>query len=188
MKNPAPAPAAPENSTEPAAGGNMEQVRELLFGTQIRDLESRFRLAEERILKETAEMRDDIRRRFDTLEHFIKKETQELGSRLDGEMAERRDATAELKQTAAALEERVARLDQHTATHERELRQLILEEVKKLSEEIRTKHEDVTTQLRNETRELRGAKADRATLGSLLADMAIRINGGTPAPDGAKRD
>ena len=48
-------------------GGNLDKVRNILFGAQSRDYERRFARLEERLAKETADLRDDMRRRFDSL-------------------------------------------------------------------------------------------------------------------------
>lgn len=170
--------------SDDGAGANIDEVRELLFGTQIHDLESRFRLTEDRLLKETAEMRDDIRRRFDTLEQFIKKEVEALSGRHSSESAERKETVQrlakDLKESGAEFTEKLAQLGQQSTAREHEVRQLVLDEAKKLTEEIRQKHEDVTTQLRHEAQELRSAKADRSTLATLLTDLAVRLNNGSP--------
>jgi hypothetical protein len=187
MKNP---DSNPTNGDNGAPKEGIGQVRELIVGNQIREIESRFGLTEERIVKETVEMRDDIRRRFDTLEHFIKHEAGALNGRVGDESKHRKEADQRLgeesKQNISRIEERLARLEEQSAARDHELRQLILDECKKLSEEIRQKHEDVTTQLRNESRQLRAAKTDRSTLASLLTDMALRLDGPPPSEDEKK--
>jgi len=51
----------------PAGTGNVDKIRDILFGSQMRDYETRFARLEETVAKETAEMRETNRRRFDQL-------------------------------------------------------------------------------------------------------------------------
>ena len=54
----------------------------IVFGSQMRDYESRFARLEETSFKETLEMRKTNRRRFDQLESYIKRELESLQARL----------------------------------------------------------------------------------------------------------
>src|SRR5438105_13983391 len=54
--------------------GNVDKIRDILFGTQMRDYESRFARLEETLIKETLEIRETNRRKFEQLETFIRKE------------------------------------------------------------------------------------------------------------------
>lgn len=68
---------------------HMEQVRELLFGQQLKDMEVRFRRQEERLLREISDMRDALKKRMDSLENFMKSESSTLLHRLREEASER---------------------------------------------------------------------------------------------------
>jgi hypothetical protein len=52
--------------------GNVDKIRDILFGSQMRDYESRFARLEETLIKETLEIRETSRRRFDQLEEGIR--------------------------------------------------------------------------------------------------------------------
>jgi len=92
-------------------GGNLDKVRNILFGAQSRDYERRFTRIEERFSKETADLRDDMRRRFDSLEATLKREIEELGDRIRSERNEReisvRDVSGQLKETTRQLQDRI---------------------------------------------------------------------------------
>ena len=55
-------------------GGNIDKVRDILFGGQMRDYDRRFQKLEERLLQETSELKDDVRKRLAALEQFMKQE------------------------------------------------------------------------------------------------------------------
>jgi DNA anti-recombination protein RmuC len=67
----------------------MEQVRELLFGQQLKDMEIRFRRQEERFLREVSDARESLKKRIDSLENFMKSETSTMLHRLKEEQDER---------------------------------------------------------------------------------------------------
>lgn len=73
-------------------GAPMEQVRELLFGAQLKDMETRFKRQEERFLREIADARDSLKSRLDSLENFMKSEAGTLLHRIKEEQEERADA------------------------------------------------------------------------------------------------
>jgi hypothetical protein len=63
------ATAAPDEGT-----GNVEKIRDILFGTQMREYESRFARLEENIVKEIHDVREDTRKHFEALEAHLKYE------------------------------------------------------------------------------------------------------------------
>jgi hypothetical protein len=104
-----PSPLTSEGELIP--GGNLDKVRNILFGAQARDYERRFARLEERFSKETTDLRDDMRRRFDSLEATLKREIEELGDRIRSERNEReisvRDVSGQLKETTRQLQDRI---------------------------------------------------------------------------------
>lgn len=163
-----------------ASLGNLEKVRDILFGAQMRDYDRRFARLEERMLKEVSDAREDTRRRFDQLENFFKQEIAALGERLRSENAQRtqttEDITRELRDTSRAINQKITQLDEQSSQANRELRQQLLDQSKSLSDEIRQKYEELTAALTREARELRSDKADRTALSNLFTELAMRLN------------
>ncbi len=163
-----------------APGASIEQIRDILFGAQIRDFEKRFTRLEERMIKEVTALRDETRKRFDSLESYIGKEVDSLGDQLKAEQDKRVEALKELstklKDTSKVLEKKVGQLDDQASKSSRELRQQILEQHKSLSDEIRQNHEATSVMLEQLAQELRSEKVDHATLSELFAEIAVRLN------------
>lgn len=67
----------------------MDQVRELLMGTQLKDMENRAQRQEEQFMREIAALRDSVKNRVESLENFMKSEAASLLHRLQEEQAER---------------------------------------------------------------------------------------------------
>jgi hypothetical protein len=179
-------PAKPDGKApvdDPSAG-NLDKVRDILFGGQARDYDRRFQRLEERLLKETAELKDDLRKRLSTLEQFVKQETASLADRIKTEHDERTDATKDLardaREAAKAFEKKTGQIDDLVGKVQRELRQQILEARQSLNDDFRQKIDDVLLRLTQESTELRNEKTDRATLAALLTDMAMRLSSESP--------
>ena len=161
-------------------GGNLEKIRDILFGTQVRGYEARFAALEEALAKETAEIRETSRRRFEQLESYIKKELELLQTRWKAERDERSDAAVqhsrELRELGESLSRRVRDLDERGTAVERDLRSQLLQQAKDLSDDIQARHEAVGTLLEKRFQELRQGKTDRAALASLFNEVALRLN------------
>ncbi len=160
-------------------GGNIDKVRDILFGGQMRDYERRFIKLEERLLQETSELKDEVRKRLAALEQFMKQEAASLADRIKTEHEERTDATKDLareqRESAKAFEKKAGALDDSIGKAQRELRQQLLELQQRMSDEMRQKIDDVLARLTQEANELRNDKTDRAALASLLTEMALRL-------------
>ena len=167
-------------AAEDGGAGNLDKVRDILFGGQARDIDRRFQRLEERLLKETADLKDDVRKRMSALEQFVKQESASLADRIKTEHDERTDATKDLardaRETAKTFEKKTGQLDDQVGRVQRELRQQILDARQSLTDDLRQKIEDVMLRLSQESADLRTQKTDRASLAALLTDMAMRLS------------
>jgi hypothetical protein len=179
--------AAGKRAAPGAAGaGNLEKIRDILFGAQVTDFEKRFQRLEERILKETAEARAETNKRFEALEAFIRKEVDSLAERLKTEQAERvesgKEHSREMREAVRSLEKKLAQMDDVTTKNQRELRQQILDQSKALTEEIRSRVRESATALSREIKDLRAEKTDRSALAGLFTDVAMRLSNDSKQP------
>ena len=163
-----------------AGGASIDKVRDILFGVQMRDYDKRFARLEERLVKDTTELKDDVKKRLASLEQFMKQEFESLGDRLSSERSSREGAVKELgvvqRESAAAFEKKTAAIDDQLAKAQRELRQQLLDLQKELTDDILQRHQDMVTMLTRDATELRDEKADRAALASLFTEMAMRLS------------
>jgi len=181
--------AAPSNSAklsqrslEAATGGeSIEKVREILFGSQVRDFEKRFSVLEDRLRKEVSALTAEISKRFDSLENYVKKEVASLGEQLKTEQNIRTKSVKELSRRLDSTDKDLAELDDKSTAAQRDLRQQILEQSKTLRDEGRKQHKELSTALDKATGQLRIDKTNRSDLAALLVDMAMSLNQGTGA-------
>ncbi len=69
-------------SAEVGTAGNVDKIRDILFGSQMKDYETRFSRLEETLTNQTTELRESTKKRMDGLEAYFKKEVEALQSRL----------------------------------------------------------------------------------------------------------
>jgi hypothetical protein len=178
----------PSPETEVREGASVDKIRDLIFGSQMRDYEKRFARLEERLTADALALREDTKKRFDTLEAFVQKEVDSLGQRLKGEKSERAEAlkevTRELRDTAKAIDKRLSQLDDQLANEAAALRSQLLEQSKQLGAEIDTKHRALSSALDREAQSLRNDKADREALADLFTEMALRLRNELKLPPG----
>ena len=165
---------------ESEGGASLDKVRDLLFGVQMRDFDRKLARLEERIAKETSDLRDDVRKRLSAIEALIQREVDSLNDRVKTEQENRtnatRDLSRELSQTAQTFEQKAAHLDDQIARGLRDARQQLHEQEQRLVEELRLQADDIIARLTRESQELRNDKADRAGLAALFTEMAMRLN------------
>jgi len=131
-----------------AVGGNLEKVRDLLFGAQMRDMENHFARLEERLQKDIAELKDETRGRFESLEVFLRKEIESLTDQLKTEQDVRQQAvqtlTQELTETVKAFNQRTNQAEEHIVKAQRELRQHILDQSRSLRDEFWDRYRELS--------------------------------------------
>ena len=130
-----------------AAGGNLDKVRDLLFGGQMRDYDRKFARLEERLVKETADLREEVKRRLAALEAYMKAEVESQSDRLRAEQDARaagdKDLGRELRDSAQQFDQKLSQLDDLVARNQRDLRQQLHAQHQELVDDIRQRVEDV---------------------------------------------
>jgi len=179
------APTGASPSSPPDAG-NVDKIRDILFGAQMRDYDRRFATLEERLLRESGELRDDLNRRLTATEQFLRGELEALSGALSAEQRERKqgvrdamDATANVNRE---LSDRISALAEQVAHQHRDLRNAMNDQLRQLGEDLERRHQEMSAALRRESYDLRTAKADRTTLAAMFAEFAQRL-----ATDGEAR-
>lgn len=174
-------------------GANLEKVRDLLFGVQMRDYDKKFARLEERLSKDTGDLREDVKKRLASIEQLIRKEIEALSDRLKAEQEERsksmKDLSRQQDDTVRTFEKKTGQLDDQMARSLRDLRQQLHEQGQRLSDDIRQQADDILARLTRESQELRADKTDRTALAALLTEMAMRLTDDLrlPAPPDAGR-
>jgi hypothetical protein len=160
---------------------NVDKIRDILFGSNMRDYDRRFATLEERLLRESAALRDDMGNRLTATEQFVRSELDALSANLRSEERERlkgmREAMDALSGLNRDISDRIAELAEQTAQQQRDVRAQLQETHRMLSEDAQRRHAEMQEALHREAYDLRDAKADRTALAAMFADLAQRLTG-----------
>jgi hypothetical protein len=173
----------PVQNARPGEGAseNVDRIREILFGSQMREYEQRFKQLEERLFRETGELKTEVRRRLESLETYTRQEVEALSNRLKTERSERTETVDRISREAddafRAVERRLVQSDEQMSKDMRDLRQLVLERHRGLSDELAQCISNLEMLQSRRLEEVRGSAVDRMALASLLTEVALRIRG-----------
>ncbi len=159
--------------------GKVDRIRDILFGSQMRDYDGRFQRLEEHLVREVADVRLDVQKRLEVLENFMKGEVESIRNRANAEQSERSSAIEklgrDLVEAAKNLDSKVNGLAEHAGKEVRDLREQLLDQSKALSAEIREKHEQMKAGVEHEAAQIRGAMTGREALAEMLTEVALRL-------------
>ena len=170
----------------------MKELRELLVGSQLDDVQQRLGRFEAKIERALRELREDTQRRVEGLERYCREEVGELGKRLGEERETRSAEIAALRDEHGRRLETFARrvedFEKRSSEHEQRVREFLLDEVKALREQFDARQDEVRREFSDEQDEVRRNKMDRASLASMLRDMASRVAGDESVGDADLED
>lgn len=170
---------SPESAPHDPNAGNIDKIRDIIFGSNMRDYEQRFARLEETLKKESLEIRDTARRHLEALEAFVHKELAALEGRLNTERDERAESharlSADLSMHSSSLFKKIGEFENQEAQAKREIRNDLLQQSKELTDAIRNKGEELVALLERRSQELQHSKTDRTALASLFSEVSLRL-------------
>jgi hypothetical protein len=104
-----------------STGANLDKVRDILFGSQLREIDRRLTRLEERQLKDMNDLKSDVKSRLDAFDSYMRHETEALTGQIQTERHDRGST------------------DEQLSKGQRELRQQLLDQHQHLSGDIRRK-------------------------------------------------
>lgn len=156
-------------------GGNVEQIREILFGGHIRAFDDRFELVESRLAKESDGLRKAIEKRVLELERLLSEQREEASDQLNTESSNRDLALNKIELAMAS-----ARMDSENQMAEMQDR--FTAEFKAVRAELKAAQRELTTALNRADRaqEKRAGKLDvdkvtRKDLSGFFNDIAQKL-------------
>ena len=184
---PAKAPAQPLDSALPNEGENIDKIRDILFGSQSRQIEKKMAAMEDKLDKEIAALRSETKTILDTLEQFVRKELLSLSDQLSAEKAERSESAEHLADRIADakknMEKKIGILGDKMIKDQRDIQEQILQQSKNLMEEMHQKNDALQMSLDQASESLAYEKADRLALANLMMDAALRLKDEFPLPE-----
>lgn len=172
--------AAPKESLPGANDGEqMDKIREILYGSQMRHVDKRFGKLEKLFQDEIDGLRSETEKKLASLENYFRKEIDALTSKINGETTDRTRSSEALAQridtAQKMLEEKIGQLSEKALQDNRDVQDQILTQSKELLEAIRSDHDKLSAMMENSFRSLSEDKTDRETLANLFTEVAMRL-------------
>jgi methyl-accepting chemotaxis protein len=165
----------------PPGPESLDQVRDILFGGQMRMVDSRLRGLEERLFQEQTAIKNDFQRKLSDLEVSIKKELAGHADRLKEERAKRAEDLkalgADFNEARKNFDRRQQQLEEAAGLADAELRDQLIKQGAALSAELSRTAQKISAELDRSATALRTEKLDTAALASALTDMASKLTG-----------
>jgi hypothetical protein len=177
----------PELSTADAvSSSDIDQLRDIIFGGQLREYERRFARMEERLAKELTDVREEVRDRCTTLERYVRDELEsirvELRATEQSRTADERRLSELIVDSTKSAEGRITALSDLVGKQHRELRTQLLEQTRTITDDVQRRHADLLALVTRDAAELRDGKADRTALSALFMEVALRLRDESVVP------
>ena len=161
--------------------GNVDKIRDILFGSQMSDFNKRFQTVDQRLDREAESLRRELKTRLESLESFVESEIKALASRLKDEAEERQGGDEDLASKLDKAEKKTAerhKAFKDEATEEmRALRKLVMDQSKTILDTLDTKIAELAATVERENADIRHRMTEREMLGSLLMEVGMRLRG-----------
>ncbi len=166
-KSQAPNPADTETA-------NLNQIRDILFGAQVRQYDDQFSRLESQFDEKIKQMRQEMVQQFDDIKKMLGQTSTDMTERLNTEKQQRSDSQSEFSNTLRdTSKELQSRIDQG----EQDIKTLMSEQLTRLRKEMNDQHQAAVTAAEKMIAELKTQKADSQDLSSLFAEISSRLSG-----------
>ena len=168
------------NAVAEDADGNVDKIRDILFGSQMREFEQRLEATEKRLAEAIERTAKDMERRIERLDKYARREVDKLSEQIKEERrnraAEGKSSASELSGLAEQVESWFAEVDEQLAKESREFRNALHDQGEELMAQIREARGQLQDSLQKETAELKDDKLAREDMAALLTEVAMRLN------------
>ena len=172
----APAANGPAPTTPPES---LDQVRDILFGGQMRMVDARLQGLEARMQQEQASMRAEFTRELAEVDETTKKGIAQLGEQLATERTRRAEdlkaLSADMKDLVKSLERGHQALEEAASQADAELRDHLVRQSAVQSADLARTAERLSNQLEQVSTKLQNEKLDTSALASGLTDFVSRL-------------
>lgn len=177
---------APENTTEAvnsadllfstirrdaAPDKNLDMIRTILFGEQIRDLDRKHASLERFVRVSLNTLAEDKQKKLDNLQH----ELSLINDLLSEEAKTRQDDMQHVRQRLEQHKRMLDELAKRGSSMHAELNERMTHEVAKLDQQMDAWRKDLIVQLNDTAEQLRHEKADRKAVAGILNGMAKQL-------------
>ncbi len=168
------------------ADRNVDQIRDILFGGQMRDYERRFLEMGERLEAEMTRLRDSQDKRLAQIDKRVDEQFEKLSRQLRQEVGDRNQAVDDLEsrvqQAARSSRTEVNNAMDGLGGELKAVDERLREALAELSTVLNERASEAATSVARASTELRAEKVGREDLAALLAELSLRLKGDFDLP------
>ena len=159
--------------------GNVDQIRDILFGGQMRDYDRRFDELDERSKREAERARAEFIKRFESIEQLLKEQADKHAAqlkKLDTEhKASVEAASVSSDRLAKALRSELTDVDEKYDAGTSALRDRLHKLANETAESLRSSQDEISLVIERMGSALRDEKVARDELAGFFSEMALRL-------------
>lgn len=171
--------AKPAARANVAPEGNVDQIRDILFGGQMRDYDRRFDELDERSKREAERARAEFIKRFESIEQLLKEQADKHAAqlkKLDTELKASSEAAAvSSDRLAKALRSELSDVDEKHDAGNTALRDRVHKLANETAESLRSSQDEISLVIDRMGNALRDEKVARDELAGFFSEMALRL-------------
>lgn len=160
-----------ESNRQKLDNENLDLVRNILFGEQVKKAEERRMQLEKMLDLSISSLREETDKKFDN----VAEEISALISLLTDETKARQSENSHSQTKFSHLSHQISQLDIKTQKAQSQLQERVVNESSKHHQAIRRVNEDITLKLEQAIEQLQYDKADRKALAGLLSGVAKQL-------------
>ncbi len=161
--------------------GNIDQIRDIIIGSQLREFNARFGKIETDVSLMEQEMRDRLEEVRTTLLGEIKFAAEAIDKKLKGAIASTQEEQLELRQqidrSSKKFSTSIENLDKDIDTQTDSIRTQMTQSIGKLQEDVHTLRTQIFEQLDLRFATLTGVKVSRDDMAEILFELGMRLKG-----------
>jgi len=163
---------------------DLEKVRDLLLGAELKETEDRIARAERELRREIKAARAESARDIRELGRALRKELEDLAAWIEGESQERTDGEeaqlARIESAKKSLRGRIDKLDGESKQRARGVRDRVSASSRKLRQEAQASEARILETIRSEVEALYAHGMPKQRLSTLLAELADQVRKSEP--------
>jgi hypothetical protein len=161
--------------------GNIDQIRDIIFGAQLRDYDNRLGQMESNLSLLQQDLRDRIEQMKNSLSGELRIAIESLEKKMKSAQSSTEEETADLRQQVDRLNRKFSKsiqtLDEIVDAQTSALRQEIIQTQKNYQDEVMALRSLVLDELEKRFSDLRAAKVSKDDLAETLLALGMRLKG-----------
>ncbi len=167
--------------SEIADTDNVDKIRDILFGNQMRDFDRKFDQLEQRLADEIDNLRKENSLQIESLQTYLDSEIAILSSKLSNEeqtrINELDDLDETLKKNIKQIDTKILDLANLLDTQARETNQKVLKQSQDFNAEMNQQLDLIKKRMDDYKQHLNEGKVDKSHLAEMFNTLAVEING-----------